>query len=136
MVAGPSCVYEHQANSCIACPHFSPLFYFALDARVHCPYIPVSYTEKPADRAHCLDGVVPVQVLEELVHLHEVPRLMQEFRTLNKIHNDFVVPLDRRARRSSFGSPSTVRFLPLFHLCSMDNRVPANLEKLLVSARQ
>lgn len=60
-----------------------------------------------------------MQVLEELAHLHEVPRLMQEFRTLDKIHSDFVVPLDRRARRSSFGSPSTVRPLPLCPTCSM-----------------
>ena len=55
------------------------------------------------------EGWVPVQVLEELAHLHEVPKFMQEFRTLDKIHSDFVIPLDRRARRSSFGSPSTVR---------------------------
>ncbi len=54
-------------------------------------------------------------MLEELAHLHELPRLMQEFRTLDKIHSDFVVPLDRRARRSSFGSPGTVRPLPPFH---------------------
>ena len=68
--------------------------------------IPVERTQRSIQ----LKAWWPVQVLEELVHLHEVPRLMQEFRTLDKIHSDFVIPLDRRARRSSFGSPSTVRF--------------------------
>lgn len=53
-------------------------------------------------------GGLPVQVLEELVHLHPVPRLMQEFRTLTKILGDFLHIFDRRARRASFGTPGTV----------------------------
>ena len=67
------------------------------------------------------------------MHLHEVPRLMQEFRTLDKIHSDFVVPLDRRARRSSFGSPSTVRPLPLYSVCSMPVCWPAVFGMVSVS---
>lgn len=42
------------------------------------------------------------------MHLHPVPRLMQEFRTLTKILGDFVHTFDRRARRASSGTPGTV----------------------------
>lgn len=47
-------------------------------------------------------------MLEELAHLHAVPRLMQEYRTLTKVLGDFVCTFAKRARRSSFGSPGTV----------------------------
>ena len=48
------------------------------------------------------------QVLEELTSLHEVPRLMQDFRSAAKFLSDFVEPLSRRARGLSPGTPGTV----------------------------
>ena len=48
------------------------------------------------------------QVLEELASLHEVPRLMQDFRSAGKFLSDFVEPLSRRARGLSPGTPGTV----------------------------
>ena len=52
---------------------------------------------------------VPLQVLEELASLHEVPRLMQDFRSAGKFLSDFVEPLSRRARGLLPGTPGTVR---------------------------
>ena len=58
------------------------------------------------------ESQVPLQVLEELASLHEVPRLMQDFRSAGKFLSDFVEPLSRRARGLSPGTPGTVRPLP------------------------
>ena len=52
-----------------------------------------------------------VQVLEELAALHEVPRLLQEHRTLTKLLGDFVSSLSKKARRASIASPGEVRTL-------------------------
>ena len=55
------------------------------------------------------ESEMPLQVLEELAALHEVPRLMQDFRSAGKFLSDFVEPLSRRARCLSPGTPGTVR---------------------------
>ena len=55
------------------------------------------------------ESQVHLQVLEELASLHEVPRLMQDFRSAGKFLSDFVEPLCRRARCLSPGTPGTVR---------------------------
>ena len=51
-------------------------------------------------------------MLEELASLHEVPRLMQDFRSAGKFLSDFVEPLSRRARGLLPGTPGTVRPCP------------------------
>lgn len=73
-------------------------------------YCATSHRQENPQRAFiaCHQSVVHTQVLEGLASLHEVPRLMQDFRSAGKFLSDFVEPLSRRARALSPGTPGTV----------------------------